>query len=75
MLKQKLGHRIRYLRKEKKLSQEQLAELSDYSVDFISLVERGINGPSIEGLEKIAAALRVPVSELFDFSKPAETST
>jgi transcriptional regulator with XRE-family HTH domain len=69
VLKRQLGHKIRYFRKQRKLSQEQLAELADYSVDFVSLVERGINGPSIEGLEKIASALKVQVRDLFDFDQ------
>lgn len=49
------------------MSQERLAEASDYSVDFISLVERGINAPSIEGCERLAKALEVKIKDLFDF--------
>ena len=67
MIKSALGKRIFTLRKQKKISQEQLAEAADYSVDFISLVERGINAPSIEGCERLAKALRVKVKDLFDF--------
>jgi len=49
------------------LTQERLAEKTDYSVEFISLVERGINAPPVEGGGKIAKALRVSVKDLFDF--------
>jgi transcriptional regulator with XRE-family HTH domain len=49
------------------MTQEALAEATDYSVDFIGLVERGINAPSVEGCERIAIALRVSLKELFDF--------
>ena len=67
MIKKKLGQRITVLRKEKGLTQEKLAEKSDYSVEFVSFVERGIHAPSLEGCQRIAKALRIPLKELFDF--------
>lgn len=67
MLKKQLGERIAYLRKRARLTQEALAEATDYSVEFVSLVERGINAPSIDGCDRIAAVLKVPVKELFNF--------
>lgn len=67
MLAQKLGRKIAGLRKLGGFSQEQFAEATEYSVEFISLVERGINSPSISGIERIAKALNVEVKELFDF--------
>jgi transcriptional regulator with XRE-family HTH domain len=66
-----LGKRIATLRKSKGLSQETLADKAAYSVEFISLVERGLNAPSVSGLERIAKALRVEIKDLFDFSKGA----
>ena len=69
MLQQKLGQRIATLRKSKKLTQEQLAEKVGFSVEFVSLVERGVNAPSVAGLEKFARALRVDVKEMFTFKK------
>jgi transcriptional regulator with XRE-family HTH domain len=47
------------------MTQEQLAEQTGYSVDFIGLVERGVNAPSVERLQDIADALRVEVWQLF----------
>ncbi len=67
MLQKKLGHRIADLRRSRELTQEQLAEALDCSVEFISLVERGVNAPSVAGLEKFAKALKVDVRELFTF--------
>jgi transcriptional regulator with XRE-family HTH domain len=67
VLQRKLGQRIASLRKEKKLTQEQLAEKVGCSVEFISLVERGVNAPSVAGLEKFARILKVEVRELFTF--------
>jgi transcriptional regulator with XRE-family HTH domain len=67
VLQKKLGQRIAGLRKAKKLTQEQLAEALGCSVEFISLVERGVNAPSVAGLEKFAKVLKVEVKELFTF--------
>jgi transcriptional regulator with XRE-family HTH domain len=67
VLQQKLGRRIAELRRLRKLTQEQLAEAIGCSVEFISLVERGINAPSVAGLEKFAEALKIEVKELFNF--------
>ena len=69
MLQKKLGQRIAALRKAKKLTQEQLAEALGCSVEFISLVERGVNAPSVAGLEKFANVLKVEVKELFTFEE------
>jgi transcriptional regulator with XRE-family HTH domain len=66
-IRKKFGTRLRKLRREADLTQEQLASAADVSVDFLSLVERGINAPSFDNLEKIARALGVTVRELFDF--------
>lgn len=66
MVKNKLGARIAKLRRTAGLTQECLAEKSGYSVEFISLVERGVNAPSVEGCDRIARALHVPLKELFD---------
>ena len=68
MLQKKLGQRIAELRRARKLTQEQLAEGVGCSVEFISLVERGVNAPSVAGLESFAKVLRVEVRELFTFS-------
>ena len=69
MLQRKLGRRIAALRKARKLTQEQLAEALGYSVEFISLVERGVNAPSVAGLGKFAKVLKVDVKELFTFDE------
>jgi transcriptional regulator with XRE-family HTH domain len=58
--------RLRDLRLQRKLTQEQFAELLGISVDFLSLIERGINAPSFETIEQIASRLQVPVSKLFE---------
>ncbi len=71
MIEELLGQRIADLRKAKGLSQEELASKSEYSVEFISLVERGVNAPSVAGLERISKALNVEIKDLFDFGRGA----
>lgn len=60
-----LGRNIAYFRHQADLTQEELAEKTDYSVDFISLVERGVNAPTLARLEDIARVIRVEVWQLF----------
>jgi len=67
MLQKQLGRRISELRRSRKLTQEQLAEAVGRSVEFISLVERGINSPSVASLADFAKALNVEVRDLFTF--------
>ena len=69
MLQKKLGQRIAALRKTRQLTQTELAKKVGCSVEFISLVERGVNAPSVAGLETFAKVLRVGVADLFTFSQ------
>ncbi|MDP1590823.1 MAG: helix-turn-helix transcriptional regulator [Prosthecobacter sp.] len=66
-MQKKLGQRIAALRKKQGLTQEALAEVIGCSVEFISLVERGVNAPSVAGLQGFADALKVEVRDLFTF--------
>lgn len=72
MVQKLLGKRIADLRKAKGLSQEDLAAKAEYSTEFISLVERGVNAPSVAGLSRIARVLGVEIKDLFDFGKRAK---
>ena len=68
-LRQQFGANLRLIRSQRKLTQEEFAELVGISVDFLSLIERGINAPSFEVLEKMARGMKLPVMALFDFHK------
>lgn len=59
-----IGKRIRILRKRMRLTQSQLAELVDLSEDSIGKIERGVNAPTTDTLLKIAAGLKITLSEL-----------
>ena len=68
MLQKKLGQRIADLRKSRQLTQKELAKKAGCSVEFISLIERGVNAPSVARLEDFAKALKVEVVDLFTFT-------
>lgn len=60
------GKNLRRIRRQKDFTQEQLAEAAEISVEFLSNIERGINAPSFETLEKLASVLGVPVKIFFE---------
>lgn len=66
-IKQKLGLRIKELRRQRKLSQEKLSEMIDISQNSLSKIEIGDNFISSETLEKLLQSLDVSILELFDF--------
>lgn len=61
---QALGRVLRRLRKERRLSQERLAELAGGTRGYVSLLERGVNSPTLSKLLDLAAALGLRPSEL-----------
>ena len=66
-LRKKFGRRLRAIRAQRQMTQERFAEMLGISVDFLSLIERGVNAPSFEMLERISKKLRMAVAELFTF--------
>jgi len=64
-IKELLGKRIKEIRISKKLTQEQLSELTDIGASSISKIESGIYHPTDDNLEKIARALGVEPYKLY----------
>lgn len=60
-----LGKRIRYLRKQKKWSQLDLALESEVNKNYISDLEKGRRNPSVMVLNRIAIALNIDLETLF----------
>ena len=60
-----LGMRIRYLRKQKGMSQLDLSLEAEVNKNYISDLERGSRNPSLLVLERIAKALDIDLSTLF----------
>jgi len=58
------GQALREIRKEAGISQEKLADDGGFDRTFISLIERGINSPSIRTVVKLAGVLKVAPSKI-----------
>lgn len=63
----KLGLNIAYYRKERGLSQMQLADIIDISRTHMSRVENSDCAVSLDVIFNVAKALDVPVFKLFEF--------
>lgn len=70
-----LGQRIRNYRISKGLSQEKLAELSGCHPTYIGQIERAEKNATVESIEKIATALSVSLSKLFENLGVEESKT
>lgn len=66
MNKDSIGHKIRILRQNKKLTQEKLAEKSNLSQQHISRIENGIVEPEYQTIYKLAYALDISVDTLIE---------
>jgi transcriptional regulator with XRE-family HTH domain len=65
-IKEKIGIRIRQLRQEQNISQEVFADVCELDRTYISSIEKGRRNVSIVNLEKIANALNISLSILFN---------
>ena len=65
-LKKLIGKRVREARKNKGLTQEELAALIDKTVETVSNIERGVKLPGLATLEDIRKVLGVKLSDLVD---------
>jgi mannose-6-phosphate isomerase-like protein (cupin superfamily) len=61
-----IGNRVRIFRTARRMSLRQLGELTDTTASFISQMERGLSGVNTSTLMRIANALGISVSDLFD---------
>ena len=62
------GKKVKLLRFKKGISQEKLSELSGISRSVMGKIERGEISTTLHSVEKIATALNIEVSKIFDFS-------
>jgi transcriptional regulator with XRE-family HTH domain len=59
------GQRVQELRKERNLSQEQLAELAGVHRTYIGMIERAEKNITLCNIERIAKALKLSIKDLF----------
>jgi transcriptional regulator with XRE-family HTH domain len=67
-LKKNFGARLKELRKARKLSQEQLAELVNVDAKHISFLETGRNFPSADLLERLVKIFNIEFKDMFNFT-------
>ena len=60
----KFGERVRQLRKQKDISQEELAYRAGLHRTYIGMIERAEKNITLLNIEKIAVALDVSISDL-----------
>lgn len=63
------GRRIKTIRLEQGISQEQLGQLAELDRTYISGIERGLRNVSLINIERLAVALDVVPAELLKFSE------
>ena len=64
-----VGKRIREERKNKGLTQEELAEKADMNYKFLNRIERNVSKPSLDMIIKLAEVLDVSFLSLFGNAK------
>ena len=62
-----VGNRIKEFRKRAGLTQAKLAELTDMSINYVGLIERGKRSAAVDTLYRISKVLDVELKEIFDF--------
>lgn len=67
-----LGQRIREVRKQKNMSQEDLADVSGLALSQIGRMERGEINATLSSVFSICRALEIEVSMLFTFTLAKE---
>ena len=60
-----LGNRLRQLRTNRALSQEQVAHIAEITPAYLGQVERGVKNVTVYTLEKICRALNISLAEFF----------
>lgn len=63
----KFGNRVRELRKERNLSQEELSYKADLHRTYIGMIERAEKNITLANIEKIANALETSIDDLLKF--------
>jgi transcriptional regulator with XRE-family HTH domain len=64
------GRSIRRRRKQRGMSQDDLAEAAKLSRNYVSDIERGVRNPSLLALIGLSRALRLPLRDLLADIEP-----
>jgi DNA-binding XRE family transcriptional regulator len=69
LLSEHVGNQLRALRKARRFSIRNLAEISGLSVNTLSLIENGRTSPSVNTLSQLAQSLNVPITAFFEIER------
>lgn len=61
---EKIGALLKKIRKQHNITLQELSKKSGLSIAYISLLERGLNSPTIENLNKICQCLKITLTDL-----------
>ncbi|WP_299122312.1 helix-turn-helix transcriptional regulator [uncultured Tenacibaculum sp.] len=62
----KIGERVRFLRKQKGLTQTELAELVGKDRQYLYKIEKAVVTPNVVTISTLAIAMEIPLKEFFD---------
>ncbi len=68
-----VGHLLRQLREERRISIRELGRISGLSPNALSMIERGRTSPSVSTLYRLTDALGVPITALFRQNEPQQS--
>lgn len=71
-IKNLIGIRIKEIRTQKGLTQEQLAEKAGLNPKYISGIERGMENPTLETFIKVSESLDTSIGNLFHHLEPVD---
>ncbi len=66
-ISERFGNKVRKLREQRKMSQLELAQKSNLDITTINEIENGNRDPMLKTIWRMANALEVKISHLFDF--------
>ncbi|MEK4045685.1 helix-turn-helix transcriptional regulator [Paenibacillus sp. FSL H8-0048] len=69
----KVGQGIRHFRKQRKMSQEELAHLAQVHESYMGKIERSEKVCSIEVLERVTGALGISLEAFFRYVQPLDS--
>lgn len=69
------GNHLKAIRKSVRWSQSDLARHTDLSVEAISNLERGMNHPSFQTLERLSRAFNIPMRDFFEFDEAGRANS
>ena len=73
-LKKMIGARIGEIRKQKRMTQEELSGKMGVSPKYLSSIERGRENPTLNTLISLTESLNINMSELFDIIEVEDPS-